>query len=69
MKSEARPGWPETGRAARFDSSTRNNAKGEKPFTPVICKSQRKKKWDGEKQLARNEWQPYNTRSRGVTAH
>ncbi|MCI26340.1 hypothetical protein A2U01_0047535, partial [Trifolium medium] len=39
--------------------------KGEKPFTPVISKSQKKK----IKQLARSVGQPYNTRSRGGTSH
>ncbi|MCI23205.1 hypothetical protein A2U01_0044383, partial [Trifolium medium] len=36
--------------------------KGEKPFTPVISKSQGKK----NKQLTRSGGQPYNTRSRGA---
>jgi hypothetical protein len=39
--------------------------KGEKPFTPVISKSQKKK----IKQLARSVGQPYNTRSKGDTSH
>jgi hypothetical protein len=40
-------------------------ATGEKSFTPVVSKSQRKK----IKQLARNCRQPYNTGSMGVTSH
>jgi hypothetical protein len=40
-------------------------ATGEKSFTPVVSKSQRKK----IKQLARNRGQPYNTRSMGATSH
>ncbi|MCI57000.1 hypothetical protein A2U01_0078251, partial [Trifolium medium] len=39
-------------------------ANGEKPFTPVISKSQKKK----IKQLALSVGQPYNTRSRGGTS-
>ncbi|PNX87240.1 hypothetical protein L195_g043326 [Trifolium pratense] len=39
--------------------------KREKPFTPFISKSQKKKK----KQLSRSVGQPYNTCSRGDTSH
>jgi hypothetical protein len=39
--------------------------KGEKPFTPIISKSQKKK----IKQLARSVGQSYNTLSKGDTSH